>query len=185
MTTPTKPPRDRKVRNLRTILIEPFKQIKLGIYVIIVALGFTIVTGAMFVYAFIDQYHHVMEIFQVVDPKFKWEVVTNDVFYTNSYRVATLLATFIVVLFVVVFRSTHKFYGPLVSIERFVAQVAEGDYTKRVVIRRGDELQRLVDHLNVMATRLEERHGQLVDRRSRNASGTPTSPSDAPKQDAS
>ena len=156
---------DRKVRNLRTILIEPFKQVKLGIYVIIVALTFTVITGALFVFAFVEQYRHVMEIFQVVDPKFRWEVVTNDVFYTNISRVGALLVTFIVVLFVVVFRSTHKYYGPLVSIERFVDQIAEGDYSKRVVIRRSDELQRLAARLNLMAQKLEERHGVLVERR--------------------
>jgi nitrate/nitrite-specific signal transduction histidine kinase len=87
------------------------------------------------------------------------------VFYTNISRVGALLVTFIVVLFVVVFRSTHKYYGPLVSIERFVDQIAEGDYSKRVVIRRSDELQRLAARLNLMAQKLEERHGVLVERR--------------------
>ena len=145
-------------RSTKALIIEPFKQVKLGLYVLAVSLAFVIMTALIFLNAFSEQYRHVMEIFQVVDPKLQWEVVTNDVFFTNVVRILALLAAFIIVMMVVVFRVTHKYYGPLVAIEKFVDGIAEGEYSRRVVIRKGDELQDLVRRLNSMAEKLEKRH---------------------------
>lgn len=150
-------------RNLRSTLIEPFKQIKLGLYVVAITMAFVTVAGIMFVAAFTEQYTHVMNIFQVVDPNLRWELVTNDVFYTNAIRLGVLFATFIAVMMGTVFRMTHRIYGPLVSIERFLTQITEGQYNKRVTIRAGDEMQRLAQKLNGMAEALERRHGSPVE----------------------
>ena len=154
---------NRQHRNLRTILIEPFKQIKLGVYVIALTSTFIFLMGLLFVNAFSEQYQHVMEIFQVVDPKFKWQLVTNDIFKTNVVRMVVLLVVFVISLLLVIFRVTHKYYGPLVSIERFVDSIANGDYSQRLVLRRGDELQVVAKKLNQMAENLESRHGSKKD----------------------
>ena len=160
--------KSRQSRNMKTLLIEPFKQIKLGIYVLLVSLVFTAAFSALFLYASFQYYQHVMEIFEVVDPKFKWDVVNNSVFQSLIWKLGVLLVTFISTLFLIVFRSTHKFYGPLVGIERFVEGITKGEYRRRVVIRKGDELGRLAQVLNEMAQKLEERHGtSLPDRRRR------------------
>ena len=146
-------------RNLRSTVIEPFKQIKFGLYVIGISVAFVGVCALMFVKAFTEQYEHVMGIFNVVDPNLKWELVTNDVFYTNAIRMGVIFTVFIGVLLAVVFRLTHRYYGPLVSIERFVEQFAAGDYKRRCKIRERDELHGLVEKLNHMAEQIERRHG--------------------------
>lgn len=146
-------------RNLKSTVIEPFKQIKFGLYVIGISVAFVGVCAFMFVSAFTEQYQHVMGIFNVVDPNLKWELVTNDVFRTNAIKISILFAVFIAVLFFVVFKLTHRYYGPLVSIERFVDQFARGDYSKRAKIREKDELHGLVEKLNHMADQIERRHG--------------------------
>lgn len=149
-------------RNLRSLIIEPFKQVKFGLYVIGVSVAFVIVCGVMFVAAFTDQYQHVMDIFNVVDPSLKWELVTNDIFYTNAIRIGLMFALYIAVLFTVVFRLTHRYYGPLVSIERFLDQFAAGHYHLRAKIRDKDELHDLVAKLNHVAEEIERRHGSRV-----------------------
>ena len=153
---------ERARRSLRSTVIEPFKQIKFGLYVIGISIAFVGVCAFMFVLAFNQQYNHVMGIFHVVDPNLQWELVTNDVFYTNAVRVGAILALFIVVMFTVVFRLTHRYYGPVVSIERFVDQLTQGDYQVRCKIREKDELQSLVAKLNVMAESIEKRHATVV-----------------------
>lgn len=145
-------------RHYKSTLIEPFKQIKFGVYVIGISIGFVIATSAMFLFAFYQQYQHLMGIFNITDMKTQMELVTNDIFYANVARIAALFVGFIVLMFWVVFKLTHRYYGPLVSIERFVDEITEGDYARRVKIRKGDELQRLTDKLNRMATALESRH---------------------------
>jgi hypothetical protein len=155
---------ERSKRNLRSTLVEPFKQIKLGLYVMVISLTFLVLAGYLFVSAFTQQYQHVMEIFNVVDPQTKWELVTNDIFYANAIKLSVLFVCFIVVLFTVVFKMTHRFYGPLVSIERFCDQMIQGQYDRRCEIRRGDELVGLADKLNTLATTLGKKHG-FPDRR--------------------
>ncbi len=150
---------NRPKRTLKSTLIEPFKQIKLGLYVMGVTVVFLAVAGLLFVNAFIEQYQHVMEIFNVVDPQTKWELVVNDVFWANAIKLSAAFITYLAVLFGVIFRMTHRYYGPLVSINRFVRQMANGQYSRRVKIRRGDELGELVEQLNNMAAQLERRHG--------------------------
>ena len=151
-------------RNLRSLVIEPFKQVKFGLYVIGISVAFVVITALMFVAAFADQYQHVMDIFNVVDPSLKWELVTNDIFYTNAMRIGLMFAGYIGVMFTVVFRLTHRYYGPLVSIERFLDQFAAGHYHLRAKIRDKDELHDLVAKLNHVAEELERRHGSRVGR---------------------
>ena len=159
----------RSSRNIRTILVEPFKQIKLGLYVISITIAFVCVTAFLFVSAFTEQYQHVVEIFKVVNPKFQWELATNDIYYSNISKLLSVLLVFIVVLFAVLFRLTHKYYGPLVSVQRFISEISRGNYGSRIVIRKGDELKELVKSLNAMAQDLQDRHGarvgDLTDRR--------------------
>lgn len=160
----------RKSRNIRTILIEPFKQIKLGLYVLSITLTFVVLSAWLVWLAFSSQYEHIMGIFNVVDPNIKLKLLTNDIFYTNAIRLIVFLAIFVVVLFTVIFRTTHRIYGPIVSIDRFVKDIVRGDYSQRIIIRRNDELQDLVRNLNNMAETLEKRHGARVgdaDRRSK------------------
>lgn len=150
---------ERAKRNIRSTLIEPFSQIKFGIYVIGASIAFVLVIGAMFVYAFYQQYSHLMGIFNITDAKDQLQLVTNDIFYYNAIKIGLLLLGYIVGMFVMVFKLTHRYYGPLVSIERFIDEIAKGKYRNRVKIRQSDELQRLANRLNEMATSLEKRHG--------------------------
>lgn len=149
---------DRAKRDYKSTLIEPFKQIKFGVYVIGLSVAFVIATSALFLFAFYQQYRHLMGIFNIIDMKSQMELVTNDIFYTNVLRIALLFIAYIGSMFTLVFRMTHRYYGPLVSIERFVDEMSAGLYNRRVKIRKGDELQRLADKLNNMAVSLERRH---------------------------
>ena len=150
---------NRPKRTLATTIIEPFKQIKLGIYVLAISVVFLVFAGLFFYQAFAEQYKNVMEIFGVVDQSTQLELITNDIFIDNGIKLAVLFVSYLCALFFIIFKTTHKYYGPLVSIERFVTQITSGDYRKRVKIRKGDELGRLVQKLNDMAQQLENRHG--------------------------
>ena len=152
----------RKARNIRNIIIEPFKQFKLGVYVLAACLAFIVITSWMVYSAFSEQYQQVMTIFGIVDQSNKYELIVNDVFLGNAMRLTAFFISFIGLIFYVVFRATHKFYGPLIGIRRFVKEIVRGDYTQRIVIRRGDELHDLVLKLNEMAETLEKRHGSRV-----------------------
>lgn len=146
-------------RKKKSVLIEPFKQIKFGLYVFTISVFFIIASGFLFYQAFRDQYAQLMGLFNVVDENMQWALITNDVFVTNGIRIGLLFAAYLLVLFTVIFRLTHRYYGPLVAIDRFVDQMTKGDYKQRVRIRQKDELHTLVNKLNTMADALEGRYG--------------------------
>ena len=163
--TPPTPSKNtqRHARSLKSIVIEPFAQLKLGIYVIAASAVFCILAGFLFYYTFLAQYEHVMDIFQVTNPDTQWELISNDVFYANFLKLTLFFALYIVILFAIIFRTTHKYYGPLISIERFSRAITAGKYFSRVTIRKQDELKNLASQLNAMAQELEKKHGSLVD----------------------
>ena len=159
---------ERQPRNIRSTLVEPFKQIKLGVYIIAVSIFFVGFVSTLVVYAFMEQYKQLMEIFNVVGANSQWELVQNSVFEKNILRIGMAMAFYIVSLFLIVFWATHRFFGPLITIGRFVAKISDGDYTARVSVRKRDELQDLVAQLNQMAETLESRHGPSGKRERRN-----------------
>ncbi|MBC62520.1 MAG: hypothetical protein CMP11_08680 [Zetaproteobacteria bacterium] len=149
-------------RKLINIFIEPFKQFTIGLYILLVTTVFFICSAFLLTSAFLSQYEQVMGLFNVASSKAKWDFILNDVFYKNAFWVFSLYFTYAIVLFSLVLKFTHRYYGPLVSIDRFLKNLIEGQYSTRVSIRKKDELQSLVKRLNELAEKLEEKHGKTV-----------------------
>ena len=150
----------RTKRSLRNLIIEPFKQMSFGLYMLGISTAFMIISAWLFIRSFIKQYQHVMELFQVVEPEARWEFIINDVFYSNALLLGSLYLLFAFVLITTVFKLTHRYYGPLVSIREFLKQLELGNYSCRISIRKKDHLQKLVAQLNHLAASLEKKHPQ-------------------------
>lgn len=146
----------KKGRSFSGLFIEPFRQFRFGLYIIGITVVFIGIAGWLFVSSFVQQYQHVMELFNIVDPELRRELVLDDVFYTNAIRLGVFFVAFLAVMFYTIFKLTHRYYGPLVAIKRFLSRLEGGDYSARVKIRKGDELQDLATHLNQVAARLED-----------------------------
>lgn len=146
-------------RRLATYLVEPFKQIRFGLYVVAVCSFFAILFGVAFVHAFHEQYSQVVEIFQVIDEK---ALISNDVFARNTLIMSLILVAFVMSIVGVVVRRTHRMYGPMISIMRFVVELSAGNYNARINIRERDDFQDLVRSLNRLAVALHTRHGAHV-----------------------
>ena len=150
-------PQSRQSRSLRNLLVEPFKQIHFGLYMIGFGVVFSGVVLSIFLHSFANQYEQLMSIFNVVDPNLKWEVILNDVFYDSILKISLAFFLLAFIGFLLVLRLTHRYYGPLVSIERFVDLLEGGDYKARIKLRKKDELRSLVSKLNKMAESLEKK----------------------------
>lgn len=144
-----------KRRTLTAYLVEPFKQIRFGLHVVIVCFTFVFLLGWLYTNAFREQYQQVIDIFTVVDPT---ALVENDVFIKNAFIIGGTLAALALTMLFVVIRRTHKMYGPMVSIRRFVGELQQGNYAVRIAIRESDDFQTLVRDLNELAKTLHKRH---------------------------
>lgn len=145
-----------KRRTLRAYLVEPFKQIRFGLHVVAVSLGFTGLLGWLFVRASREQYQQVVDIFEVTETL---DLMANDVFVRNAFLIGGTLAAFCGTMMFVVIRRTHKMYGPMVSIMRFLGELSRGNYAVRIHIRERDDFQNLVERLNDLAETLHKRYG--------------------------
>lgn len=151
-----KPTRDPS-RKLKTLVIEPFKQFRIGLWVIGFSVIFLMTAISLYKSAYAEQYSKVAEHFNVVGKNLE-ELNNDDIFEKNYKIIAGVFIIYLVLLISIVLYFTHKVYGPLVSIERFIGELSEGDYSKRIRLRKKDDMQRLAGKLNDLAKSLEDRH---------------------------
>jgi methyl-accepting chemotaxis protein len=145
-------------RRIKPILVNFFVYSKFGVQVVAVTLIFLALASYFIGEAFYQQYQQIVEIFQVVDSSIRHELVVNDIVIRNVVFLGLTILTYIGVMVYLIVRTQHRYEGPLVSIQRFVADIIRGDYGHRIVIRKGDEMQDLVQLLNEMAESLQQRH---------------------------
>lgn len=62
--------------------------------------------------------------------------------------------------FAVGIRLSHRIYGPIVAINRFIGSMEEGNYKSRMTLRKDDDLIEIKDALNKLAEALEKRHSR-------------------------
>jgi methyl-accepting chemotaxis protein len=149
-------------RRLVPMLTEFFWHSRFGVQVVAITLIFLGCVSFFIYQAFEQQYQNVAEIFRVVNPELKHELVFNDIIMRNVVFLIISILAYIVAMVILIIRSRHKYSGPLVSVQKFIEAVTRGEYSHRIIIRKGDEMQELVVALNEMAEHLERRHGPLV-----------------------
>ncbi len=72
----------------------------------------------------------------------------------NQLMYAKIIVLLVIALVISVYVS-HKFAGPIVNIEKNIAQVAEGDLSRKVYFRTGDDLKHLADYFNYMTGKIK------------------------------
>ena len=127
-------------------LVEPYKQVKIGLIFLLVNFLFAALFLGVFGYIILDMQETLITYFKLdpeqvkqVTSKFSWVIIVG----------VALMIMFIITTILVSVQYTHKIYGPLVSINRYLDKVAEGtDYGKPLKLRDGDQLQMLALKIN-------------------------------------
>ena len=138
---------------VRSKLVEPYFQIKLGLMFIIINLIFAALIAAASWWVLSDVFHSLKTYFELsgVDAALTMGKLSNPMIIIGSLVVAFIITTFYVAV-----HYTHKIYGPLVSIHRFVDELVEGKVPSKLALRDGDELQDLAIKLNILADRYKK-----------------------------
>jgi hypothetical protein len=133
---------------VRSKLVEPYFQIKLGLMFVIVNLIFSVLIAGLTWWVLSDVFVAVKTYFELTGQD---AALTVGKFSTPMMMIAVAVLAFIGATFYVAVHYTHKIYGPLVSINRFVDELVEGKTPSRLALRDGDELQDLASKLNILA----------------------------------
>jgi hypothetical protein len=133
---------------VRSKLVEPYFQIKLGLMFIIVNLLFSVLFAGVVWWVLSDVFESLKTYFELTGGD---ATLTLGKLSTPLILVGVLVLAFVATTFYVAVHYTHKIYGPLVSINRFIDEMVEGRSPSKLALRDGDELQDLVLKLNVLA----------------------------------
>lgn len=133
---------------VRSKLVEPYFQIKLGLMFIIVNLVFAMLFAGVMWWVLSDVFAAVKTYFDLTGGD---AALTMGKLSTPLILVGVIVVAFVATTFYVAVHYTHKIYGPLVSINRFIDEMVEGRSPSKLALRDGDELQDLVIKLNVLA----------------------------------
>ena len=138
-------------RGVKSYIVEPYKQVKLGLMFLIVNCVFSLMISGLFGYFVLDIYSAVATLFKLSGQDSQFTI---DKFAVPIIACAALLLLFIITTLLVSIRYTHEIYGPLVSIHRFLDEALAGLVPKRLNLRESDQLQDLANKLNTLADNL-------------------------------
>ena len=130
------------------VLIEPFKQLKFGLMFLLLNFVFAALVLTIFGYYLWDIYQALIRYFQLDEAQ---SLVTMDKLEAPFMAAILLLVLFILTTLLFSVHYTHRIYGPLVSIRRFLDQMLRGENPEPMQIRSRDQLQDLVGRLNAVA----------------------------------
>ncbi len=133
-------------------LVEPYFQIKLGLMFVIVNLMFSVAIAGVTYWVLSDIFVAIKTYFSLTGNDAS---LTMGKLSTPLIIIGSIILVFIGATFYIAVHYTHKIYGPLVSINRFVDEMVEGKAPRRLTLRDGDELTELVTKLNILADKFK------------------------------
>lgn len=139
-------------KGLGSILVEPYLQVKLGLMFLLLNAVFGLLILGVFGFFVFDMYRALVESFQLsgIDSIVIW----------SKFRVPLVVGTILIVAFglstlFVAVRYTHRIYGPLVSIHRYLDSVIARQPVSPLQLRESDQLRDLAHKLNRVAEMLQ------------------------------
>ncbi|MEZ4744234.1 MAG: hypothetical protein R3B45_17580 [Bdellovibrionota bacterium] len=147
---------------IKSWLVEPYRQIKLGLLFLLLNLLFAILIFLVFGYYVIDMYDAMSGIVKLLSLEQGPQMLKK--FISPMAVGGGVVIAFVIATLILSIRYTHQIYGPLVSIQRFLDELLAGKKPKRIYLRSSDQLQELAEKLNSVAERMVEdgREGPLV-----------------------
>ena len=148
-------------RGFASWFVEPYKQVRLGLVIVLVNFLFAFLIFGVFGYYAWDMYEAVSVYFKLSEGE---NLVTMQKFSVPIIACASLIVLFVLTTILVSVRYTHEIYGPLVSIHRYLDEVLAGTVPQRIQLRESDQLQDLANKLNSVAERLaaDQRAGTMI-----------------------
>jgi hypothetical protein len=135
---------------VKSMLVEPYFQVKLGLMFIVVNLFFSVLIFGVMGWFVWDISGAMSTYFELTGQD---SSLVFDKLQTPLLIIGLLVVAFIVTTLLVAVSYTHKIYGPLVSINRFLDEYLEGQKPAPLALRDGDQLQDLAQKLNQLSER--------------------------------
>jgi len=141
-------------RGVQSLLVDPYRQVKLGLLFLVLNCVFAVLILGVFGYYVLDIYKAVSLYFQLSNQESQLAL---QKFFWPLAVVFGLIALFVLSTLYISVKYTHQIYGPLVSIHRFLDELLAGRRPAELSLRESDQLQDLAEKLNKVASLVEGR----------------------------
>jgi HAMP domain-containing protein len=140
-------------RSVKNYALQPYLQIKLGLYSVILSVMFAAIITAILYFNLGKLSEIILELTGVPD-----EVRDLLHQYINPaiYQILATIAVYVVANIAITILFTHRLIGPTIAFRRHVKMISEGKYQHRTVLRKGDSFMELADDLNRLSSQLEK-----------------------------
>lgn len=132
---------------VKSMLVEPYLQVKLGLMFIIVNIIFSILIFGVLTWYVWDVFGALRSYFELTGQD---AGVAMDKLQFPLLFIGMLVLAFVGTTIYVAVQYTHQIYGPLVSINRFLDDALEGRQPGRLALRESDQLHELATKLNLL-----------------------------------
>lgn len=142
-------------RSIRNFLIEPLAQIRMGVRLLAINIAFLVAMIFVITSGFFAQYTLLLQ--KTTPAEHTVYDILMEVFIRHTIALSVVFLLFIIVLMGAVVVYTHRIYGAVINLRRFISDLTHGHYDKRCQLRASDELQELATDLNLLAESLQSR----------------------------
>lgn len=132
---------------LKSMIVEPYVQVKLGLYIILLNLVFAGIIGGVFTYYVMDMFNALSHYFKLDEAE---SIITWSKLSFPLILCSVLVVVFVGLTFFITVKYTHKIYGPLVSIHSFLDEALAGEKPDPLKLRSSDQLNDLAVKINFL-----------------------------------
>lgn len=152
----SEPKKVKKTRNrrIRNYVLQPFLQIKLGLYTIIITFLFSGLFAVLLEAGLGRLYEVILDLTDLPD---EVRSIVSDHVRNLSGWLLFFLAIYAIAVVLVSIIYTHKLIGPTIAFRRVIKDLREKRYNSRVVIRKGDAFAEVAEEINKLAESLEKK----------------------------
>lgn len=146
----------RSDRKLKNFLLMPQIQIRLGAYMVLLAISLLIALGTI---VYIKMSEIISLIVQLTDVEEEVEEVLVNYVQGMSWWIILAIVLYIALNLALSILYTHKMVGPTYAFRRHVQSLTKGAFHAKTNLRKGDSFEELADDLNQLSDTLKSKYG--------------------------
>lgn len=143
----------KNARSLKNLLLDPFTQIKLGLYSFLLALVFSLVVLGI-LYVNLNNFASI--VMTLTDAEDELTGLFIQYMSDATLWLSVTIIAFLLLNILISIVYTHHLIGPAVAFRRHVQNLHKKEYSSRVHLRKGDSFVELANDLNSLAEKLEK-----------------------------
>jgi len=151
------PRQGRSDRKLRNFLLMPQIQIRLGAYMIVLAVALLVSLGVI---VYVKMSEIISLIVQLTDVEEEVEEVLINYVQGMSWWIILAIVLYIAINMSLSVLYTHKMVGPTYAFRRHIQALGKGNYNAKTNLRKGDAFEELASDLNTLSDVLDKQFGK-------------------------